>query len=195
MITAGILLYWWGPHNIWLKNCLHILAMIFINLWKCFCNENNDLLRNPKRVKTCYTCQARKYSWGWGCDLYNVETLSCKFWSVWTEIKTAALAQLVLLLRVRRDIQSDFAFFLFVTKVTNQACKWEENYSGTCFIFEETYGRTFCQKDYQLSLWVRRDLQSDLFYFLVVIQLANTWFKKKILLQFLHHFNQDLRCL
>ena len=30
---------------------------------------------------------------------------------------------------------------------------------------------------------MRRDLRSDFFYFLVVIQLANTWFKKKNLLQ------------
>ena len=86
---------------------------------------------------------------------------------------------------VRRDLQSDFAFFLFATKVTNRACKWEENYGQTCFIFEETYGRTFCQKDYPSSLWVSRDLWSDLFYFLFIIQLANTWLKKKkkILLQ------------
>ena len=73
--------------------------------------------------------------------MYNVETLSCKFRSVWTEIKTAASAQLALLLGVRRDVQSDFAVFFFVlfaTKVTNRACKLEENYSGTCFNFEET---------------------------------------------------------
>ena len=122
----------------------------------------------------------RKYSWEWGCDLYNVETLSCKFWSFWTEIKTAALAQLVLLLQMKRDLWLDFAFFLFVTKVTNRACKWEENYGGTCFIFEETYGRTFCQKDFQSSLWERSDLRSDLFYFLVVIQLA--WVREHLAL-------------
>ena len=43
------------------------------------CNENNDLPRNPKRAKTCFACEVRKYSWGWGCNLYNVEMLSCKF--------------------------------------------------------------------------------------------------------------------
>ena len=69
--------------------------------------------------------------------------------------------------------------YLFVTKVTNRTCKWRENYGGTCFIFKETNGRTFYQKDYQSSLWVRRDLWLDLFYFLVVIQSANTWLRKK----------------
>ena len=58
-----------------------------------FCNENNDLPRNPKRARTCFVCEARKYSWGWGRDLFNVETLSCKFWSVWKEIKTAASSE------------------------------------------------------------------------------------------------------
>ena len=42
-------------------------------------NENNDLPRNPKRARTCSACKVRKFSWEWGCDLYNVETLSCKF--------------------------------------------------------------------------------------------------------------------
>ena len=40
--------------------------------------------------------------------MYNVERLSCKFWSVWTEIKTAASTELALLLQVTRDLQLDF---------------------------------------------------------------------------------------
>ena len=27
------------------------------------CNENNNLPRNPKRARTCFACEARKYSW------------------------------------------------------------------------------------------------------------------------------------
>ena len=30
------------------------------------CNKNNDLLWNPKLTRMCFTCEARKHSWGWG---------------------------------------------------------------------------------------------------------------------------------
>ena len=43
----------------------------------------------------------------------------------------------------------------FAAKITNRACEWEETYVQTLF----------CQKDYQSSLWVRRDLWLDFVYF------------------------------
>ena len=86
----------------------------------------------------------------------------------------------MLLLRVKRDFQSDFVLpwrlptepesekrltvgLCFVKRTTNQACEWVETYGCTLF----------CQKDYQSSLWVRRDLRSDLFYFLFIILMTN----------------------
>ena len=142
------------------------------------CKENNDLPRNPKRARTCFACETKKYSWWWGQDLYNVETLSCKFWSIWTEIKTAALAQLGILLCVRRDLQLDCVLLqrlqidpdkrltvrlCFAAKITNRAYEWEETYSQPLFF----------QKDYQTSLWVSGDLQSDFTFVLFVTKVTN----------------------
>ena len=68
--------------------------------------------------------------------------------------KNSNVASVLVLLR--EESEKWFTVKLwFVTKITNRACRWGE-----------TYGRTlFCYEDYQLSLWVRRDLWSDLFYF------------------------------
>ena len=156
------------------------------------CNESNDLPWNPKRARTCFACEARKYSWGWGCDLYNVETLSCKFWSDWTD-KNSSIGQLALMLRVRRDVRSDFGNLC--NKQTKKAIGLasERRIMVGLVLFLKRLMVGLFVKDYQSSLWVRRDLWSDLFYFLVVIQLANTWFKKKKIL--LHYYTKNIKIL
>ena len=40
-------------------NKRHLVATFVI---RSGCNENNDLPRNPKRARTCFACEARKYS-------------------------------------------------------------------------------------------------------------------------------------
>ena len=76
----------------------------------------------------------------------------------------------------RRTVELCF-LFLFLKKVTNRACKWEENYGGTCFFFKrltvglfvkktinracecgETYGRT-CFIFLLLFSWPTLDLK------------------------------------
>ena len=124
------------------------------------CNENNDLPCNPKRARTCFACEARKYSRGWGHNLYNVEMLSYKFWSVWTEIKKSSVGTAGTLVASEKRLTVGLCF---AVKITNRASEWEE-----------TYGQTlFCQKNYQSSLWVRRDLWSDFAFFLFVTKVTS----------------------
>ena len=133
----------------------HVHKLVFIKeccLWVCLCfssrifstcrdwqlkgrcNKKNDLPWNPKQARTCFACEVRKQTF-----------LRVRVWFV--EYRDALMQILASLDRDKKKQQCRCSWGSLVATRREQ---------------EETYGRTlFCHKDYQLSLRVRKDLQSD----------------------------------
>ena len=103
--------------------------------------------RISKQAKTCFACEARKYSWGWGHNLQILVHLdrdkNCSV-GIAGALVASEKRLMVGLCFVKKttnracewgETYGRTLFFLFVTKVTNRACEWEEKYSWTCFYF------------------------------------------------------------